>query len=98
MRSFLVDCGEVPRIEFGTVTAWVTTDGAVATYSCDFGYEFNGTISEVTCKGGSWKAEGPIACILKGKHGIWASKRLKSAGKFNGFQCYCNKEYVSQCI
>ncbi|XP_045184070.2 CUB and sushi domain-containing protein 3-like [Mercenaria mercenaria] len=58
------NCGPAPTIDHGTVSAPITTDGAAATYSCNFGYEIVDDVTTRRCKAGTWTAE-TIVCALK---------------------------------
>ncbi|XP_053387351.1 apolipoprotein(a)-like isoform X2 [Mercenaria mercenaria] len=60
----LKDCGPLADVTYGTVSAPVTTHGASATFSCQYGYGFTSGDSTRTCVDGIWSGVQPT-CTIK---------------------------------
>ena len=58
-----VPCGQLTDPMNGQVTVSGTTEGSIATYTCDEGFTLSGSTSQTCGSNGTWRPAAPV-CLL----------------------------------
>ena len=55
----MIDCGDLSNPVNGRVVLQLTTEGSVATYSCNKGYKLSGSSTRTCGSDGAWTGDAP---------------------------------------
>ena len=58
-NNYIVDCGDPDSPANGDVSYTTTTEGSVADYSCDEGYDLNGVTQRICQSNNTWSGDVP---------------------------------------
>jgi len=58
-NNYLVDCGDLDSPANGDVSYTTTTEGSVADYSCDEGYDLVGVTQRICQSNNTWSGDVP---------------------------------------